>query len=122
MNILEKALHQGRVAAEIGFDWNDALGVMTKIEEETQELRVAIEENEPKEILHEIGDVLLALCSLSRHCNISLEQALELAVARFDARWNTMHTLAQAQGVDIKKQNSDALEKLWMQAKEQLST
>ena len=122
MNIMEKAVHQGRIAAEIGFDWDDAIGVMKKIEEETQELRVALEANAPNEILHEIGDVLLALCSLSRHCNISLEQALELAVARFDARWNAMHTLAAEQGVDITTQNIDDLEQLWIQAKKQLST
>ncbi len=120
--LFHQAFEQGRMAAEHGFDWPDSSGVVRKVMEEAQELAIAVEENDIPGIRHEMGDVLLALASLARHNNLSLEQSFQEALGRFDARWNKMIEL-----LDRLEQNMDDLsptqwERLWERAKLELDT
>ena len=120
MSIFQVAKLQGQQASEYGFDWNSSNAVMQKVLEETQELHVAVQENDEDGILHEMGDVLLALSSLSRHSNLSMEKAFEDAVERFKSRWNEMQRLATVGNISLETISPAEWEALWEKAKAEL--
>ena len=118
--LFQQAKEQGQYAASFGFDWSTPKDVMFKVLEETQELQVAINENDRDGIRHEMGDVLLALSSLARHNNLSLETAFQEAIQRFQSRWEKMTVLAQTTQRDLDTLNPDEWENLWEKAKAEL--
>ena len=120
MSLFEDAQEQGQQAADYGFDWKEPRSVMLKVMEETQELQVAVTEQDRDGIRHEMGDVLLALASLARHSNISMEQAFHDAIERFQARWNEMTQLAAKQNIRLEDQSPAEWESLWENAKAEL--
>jgi tetrapyrrole methylase family protein/MazG family protein len=76
-------------ASRVGFDWShDQAGfdqVLTKIEEEIRELRIALRqpssvEGKQREIEAEFGDVLFSLVNLARFVKVNPEDALRRAV------------------------------------------
>ena len=120
MSLFEDATEQSQHAAEYGFDWDSKLSVMLKVLEETQELQVAVNEEDLEGIRHEMGDVLLALVSLARHSDISMEQAFYDAIQRFQGRWNEMTQLAKEQNIQLVDQSPAEWESLWENAKAEL--
>ena len=120
MSLFETAQEQSQQASEYGFDWDSSQAVMLKVTEETQELHVAVSEQDREGIRHEMGDVLLALISLARHSNISMEQAFHDAIQRFQARWSEMEHLAIKQNIRLEDQSPAEWESLWENAKAEL--
>jgi len=120
MSLFETAQEQSQQASEYGFDWDSSQAVMHKVIEEAQELHVAVGEQDREGIRHEIGDVLLALTSLARHSNISMEQAFHDAIKRFEARWNEMEQLATMRNIRLEDQSPAEWESLWENAKAEL--
>lgn len=120
MSLFETAQEQSHKASEHGFDWSSPNDVMLKVLEEVQELQVAVNQSDRDGVRHEMGDVLLALVSLARHSNISLEQAFFDAIQRFQSRWNEMVKLAETQGIDLDSQSPAEWETLWENAKAEL--
>ena len=120
MSIFHTAQEQGQQASEFGFDWKSSSAVMYKVLEEAQELQVAVQENDRDGIRHEMGDVLLALASLARHSNLSMEQAFHDAIQRFHFRWNEMQRLATLRGISLETLSPAEWETLWENAKAEL--
>jgi uncharacterized protein YabN with tetrapyrrole methylase and pyrophosphatase domain len=118
--IFSQAKEQGQYAASFGFDWTTSADVMFKVLEETQELQVAINENDRDGIRHEIGDVLLALSSLARHNELSLETAFQDAIQRFQSRWDKMTVIATESNIEIEALMPSEWENLWEKAKVEL--
>lgn len=117
---LEQAQRLGHMAASVGFDWPDAQGPLSKIDEEIGELRTACAQGDRDALLHEVGDLLLATTSFCRHVEINAEQALRAALARFRRRF--AHVEAAIDPTDPPPRAT--LEDLWQEAKraEGLST
>ena len=69
----------GKRARSVGFDWSDIGGVIDKIEEEIEELKVAINSGNQSNIEEEAGDLLFSVVSLSRHTSVDPESALRKA-------------------------------------------
>lgn len=111
------AHQQSEEAADFGFDWHNSQDVMNKIFEEIHELQEGVHQRNRHNIEHEMGDVLLALTSLARHCDISLEHAFSKAIQRFQNRWEMMQKLTTT---PVESLSSAELEILWEQAKEEL--
>ena len=101
-----------------GFDWNNKISVLTKIDEEVSELKQALTENDPKEIEHEIGDVLFSVAQLARHCDINPETALSLTNQRFQNRFNKMLQISKLDKSKWKDLPDETKESLWQQAKD----
>jgi MazG family protein len=114
---LLRAHRLGEKAAHVGFDWQDAAGVLDKVEEELGELRAAIAAGATGEVEAELGDVLQALTSLGRHLDVHAEEALQRANDRFTARFRKVEALAAERGIDLTQQSPAALEALWQEAK-----
>ena len=117
MSIFQRAFEQGQIASQLGFDWDQSIAVMDKIKEEVQELEEAVQNQNPEHIRHEMGDVLLALASLARHHNISMEQSFETALTRFQSRWDMMIEIAEAEKIILDTLTPDEWEQLWESAK-----
>jgi nucleoside triphosphate diphosphatase len=111
---LMRAAKLGRGAARIGFDWPDAAGARAKVGEELAELDAACAGREPRSIEHELGDLLQAVCSLSRHVGVDPEAALRSANGRFERRFRHVERRAMATG----RGSLEALEEFWTEAKE----
>ncbi|RMG30689.1 MAG: nucleoside triphosphate pyrophosphohydrolase [Gammaproteobacteria bacterium] len=117
---LVRALKLQRRAARVGMDWEHVYPVLEKLEEETEELRAAIEAEEPARMRHELGDLLFTLVNLARHLEIDPEQALREANRRFEARLRYMERRLQAEGRTFAETDPEQLDRLWEEAKRKM--
>jgi len=91
--------------------------VLAKVDEETEELKTAIERGDPDEIEHEFGDLLFALVNLARFLRIHPEIAMSGANRRFEKRFRAMEIIAAESGVSIENADMETLDRLWEKAK-----
>jgi MazG family protein len=117
---LSRAAKVGKRAAQVGFDWPDAEGVHAKIHEELAEVAEAASGGDAARCEEEVGDLLLAVTSLARHLHVDPETALRRALAKFEARFTTMESLAREQGAGLQGRTPEQLDALWRQAKERV--
>ena len=106
-------LMQDRVA-RAGFEWDDITGVLDKLSEEIEELRMAQTQDEKA---HELGDVFFVLVNLARWMDLHAEDVLRLANARFRSRYLGMEELAAQQDLDFEALPLDEKEALWQEVK-----
>lgn len=124
-------------ASRVGFDWtHDAKGfdqVLGKIEEEIQELRVAIRpltsnQTEPdpgaatvrqEQIAAELGDVLFSLVNLARFIKVNPEDALRQSANRFVERFQFIEAQATVSGRTVGELSFAEMDRLWEEAKKQ---
>jgi MazG family protein len=102
-----------RKAARIGFDWDDASGVIAKMLEETEELKTALKTKNQLKIEEELGDLLFAAVNLSRFLHADPEIALKKANAKFSRRFRAMETRARETGREFKDLPREEMEALW---------
>lgn len=116
---LSRATKLQKRAAGHGFDWPDVVGVFAKIDEEMAELKAAITSGDSGHINEEVGDLLFCCVNLARHLQVDAEGALRRANRKFERRFAAMEALSVAQQRDFVELDSDELNELWRQAKEQ---
>lgn len=102
-------------AAKAGFDWADISGALDKLEEETAELRRAVETGEGVE--DELGDVLFAAVKVGRFAGLDSEVALSGTCEKFIRRFRAVEDAVRARGADMKDMPLEELIALWEQAK-----
>jgi ATP diphosphatase len=100
----------------VGFDWPDAAQVRAKVLEELDEVDAAITAGGAT-VAEEIGDLLFAVVSWSRHLNVDAEQALRAANSKFERRFAYMEEAARARGVDLERLSAAEWDTLWRAAK-----
>ncbi|MCW8862640.1 MAG: nucleoside triphosphate pyrophosphohydrolase [Rhodospirillales bacterium] len=109
-------------AARVGFDWDEAEGVLDKIIEEIDELsdELAIPDTQadPARFADELGDILFSCVNLARKLTIDPETAMRHANAKFERRFRHMETALIAQERSIDEMSMDELDSLWEEAKE----
>lgn len=98
-------------AARTGFDWPNAEGPRSKIDEELSE----ITEANCKAARHEeVGDLLFAVVNYARHLGVDAEHALRDANAKFERRFIAMEAHAGDQFPGLSLEEKEAL---WQQVK-----
>ncbi|MEN9754887.1 MAG: hypothetical protein RLZ07_1269 [Pseudomonadota bacterium] len=107
-------------ASKVGFDWNDPMVVLDKIEEETVEIKDAMASGSQSEIAEEIGDLLFAVVNLARHLKVDPEQSLRAANSKFSRRFNYIEKDFQSRNKAIKGASLEEMEALWQEAKVKL--
>ena len=106
-------------AAKLGFDWSKQEEILDKIQEELDELREAVCAGDDPHADEELGDLLFAVCNLSRfRRRRSGELLLAAANRKFKLRFQFMEKELAAQGRQISDCNLDELESLWEKAKQ----
>ena len=108
----------GKRARSVGFDWKNVGGVIDKIEEEIEELKVAINSGNQSNIEEEAGDLLFSVVSLSRHTSIDPESALRKANKKFDQRFRSMERALKESNKGFSHMTERELDKLWENVKE----
>ena len=108
-----EAFQLTRRAARIGFDWENAEGILEKWQEEAAELRHARETGHPAQIEEEVGDLLFVAVNLARFLHVDPEIALKKANRKFSLRFRAMEKLAAARGSSLAHASREDLERLW---------
>ncbi len=118
------ALLQGfqltRKAARVGFDWYNVDGIFDKLEEETHELRAALNEGKADHIEDELGDLLFVAVNLARYLKIDPEIALHQANKKFTRRFQQMEKIARDRGTNFAEVPRPDMETFWDEAKRDL--
>ncbi len=105
-------------AARVGFDWPSIEGVIRKIEEELDELKVSIAENDKAGFDEELGDLLFSVANLSRYKGKSPEDLLRSNIQKFYNRFQYVEDEIKKQNKKIEECSINELEELWQDAKE----
>ena len=114
---LMKSVKVQNRAKEVGFDWEDFRGALSKLEEELSEVKKELEVNNINKLEEEIGDLIFSVTNLTRFFNISPENALNITINKFISRFETMETLNAKDGKDMKSLTAEEWDSLWNQAK-----
>jgi nucleoside triphosphate diphosphatase len=116
---LSRAAKLQKRAAQVGFDWPEALPVVDKVREELDEVLEAMSENDPQAIAEEIGDLLFVVTNLARHLKVDPETALRSANGKFERRFRFIEQALRAAGQAIENCSLEQLDALWGEAKKQ---
>lgn len=104
-------------AARVGFDWPDANAVMDKIDEELNEVRMALADDDDTALAEEIGDLLFTVTNLARRKGIDPEHALRATNLKFERRFAAIEDGLRASGRSLEDAGLDEMEALWQAAK-----
>jgi len=105
-------------AAKFGFDWENELQIVDKIEEELAELKDALASGDSAHVDEEIGDLLFAIANLSRFRNRACgEELLAASVRKFKNRFTHIEKSLKASGRGLEKSSVTEMEALWQDAK-----
>ncbi|MGE6791981.1 ATP diphosphatase [Pseudomonas guineae] len=114
---LSRAIKLQKRAAQVGFDWPDALPVVDKVREELDEVLEAMSENDSEAISEEIGDLLFVVSNLARHLKVDPETALRAANGKFERRFRFIEQTLREAGRAMQDCALDELDALWGEAK-----
>lgn len=114
---LSRANRITRRVSKAGFDWPDLKGILSKLDEEMEELREALSSGDRRKIREEIGDLLFVLVNLSRFIRIDPEEALKRTIEKFISRFHYIEASLQKKGKSIHQSNLDEMDDLWEEAK-----
>ena len=102
-------------AAKAGFEFADVSGALAKLDEETRELREAVESG--TNFFEELGDVLFAAVKVGRFVGVDPEDALNAACEKFISRFRAVERACADCGADMSSLPLDELTRLWNEAK-----
>ncbi|WP_296126203.1 nucleoside triphosphate pyrophosphohydrolase [Pseudomonas sp. Ga0074129] len=114
---LSRAIKLQKRAAQVGFDWPEALPVVDKVREELDEVLEAMSENDADAIAEEIGDLLFVVSNLARHLKVEPESALRAANAKFERCFRFIEQALRDAGRNMEDCALDELDALWGEAK-----
>ncbi len=104
-------------AAKFGFDWPQLADIVDKLEEEMDELKLAIESGNSDAISDELGDLLFVCMNIARHAKVDAEMALRRTNRKFINRFNYVFEQMKSAGIEMDSQQLDRMEYFWQQSK-----
>lgn len=116
---LARAVALQKKASTVGFDWNDARAVMSKMREEMDEIDAALESGDSSHVAEEIGDLMFVVANLARHADVDPEAALRAANAKFERRFGYIEQTLAARGSSLDQSSLEEMDGLWNEAKTQ---
>lgn len=114
---LSRAAKLQKRAAQVGFDWPEALPVVDKLREELDEVLEAMSENDAEAIAEEVGDLLFVAVNLARHLKVDPETALRAANNKFERRFHYIEQALRDTGRRIENCSLEEMDALWGEAK-----
>ncbi|MFZ1082510.1 MAG: nucleoside triphosphate pyrophosphohydrolase [Candidatus Kryptoniota bacterium] len=104
-------------AAKVGFDWENPKEVWTKVEEEIQELEMALKSQDANHIEEEFGDLLFSLVNYARHIGVHPESALRCATEKFQTRFLYIEDELSKKNISLHDASLDEMNELWEKSK-----
>ncbi len=114
---LMRAAKVQKRASKAGFDWDNLDDAFSKIPEETEELKEAIESGDKDKINEEYGDLLFATVNVSRFLKVDAEQSLASATDKFIRRFKAVEEVVHKSGRDMKDLSLLELDEIWNSVK-----
>jgi XTP/dITP diphosphohydrolase len=118
-----KATRIQEKAKKVGFEWENKDQVWEKVEEETHELKSAIEDwqsaghiyasIEHKKVEEEFGDLIFSLINYARFLRVDAENALEVTNKKFIRRFTQMEEEATQSGKDLTDMTLMEMDSIW---------
>jgi len=112
-----KATRIQEKAKQVGFEWDNREDVWKKVEEEMQELKEAVQADNPEEMKEELGDLLFSLINYARFLQVDAEAALEQTNKKFMYRFQAMESMAAAKGLNLVDMSLTEMDALWNEIK-----
>ncbi len=110
---LTRARRVQEKAASVGFEWDHIAPVWGKVHEELEELRAACDEANAAAIEEEFGDLLFSLVNLGRFLQLSPEEALRKAVAKFEQRFHGIEQELARRGRRLDEASLQEMDAIW---------
>ena len=104
-----------KIAADVGFDWDNVSGAVDKIKEELKEVEEVMEDKVRLE--EELGDLLFSVVNVCRIKKIDPELALEITNNKFKERFRYIENEVNNCGEKISEKTHLELDFLWEEAK-----
>lgn len=118
MPALLRAVKLQKRAARVGFDWPEAVQVLDKLQEESEELVEAFNAgSDHRHILEEFGDLLFVMANLARHMKVDPEEALRAANSKFETRFRGVEEKLRERGKTPEQSDLEEMDRLWDQVK-----
>ncbi len=117
MPSLLRAQRVGEKAAQVGFDWQSAAEVVTKVKEELTELEGEMKRGDRGGVEKEWGDLVFSLVNLGRHLKIDTEGTAHKAINGFIERFGRIEDKAEARGKNISELSLEEMDELWEEVK-----
>ncbi len=119
---LLEGLKLTKKAAKVGFDWASADQIFAKLEEEADELKLAIEKGDNENMTEEIGDLLFVVLNLARHLDVEPESALKRTNIKFRSRFKYIEKELERSGKTLNEASLEVMDILWSQSKNTLAS
>jgi len=118
-----KAMRLQEKAKQVGFEWENKDQVWEKVEEETGELKEAINDWQSaggedltiqhKKVEEEFGDLVFSLINYARFLRIDAENALEVTNKKFIRRFTEMEKQAANSGKNLADMTLVEMDSIW---------
>ena len=119
LSALARAQKLQKRGGSLGYDFLSSDGVLSRLDDELNELSRACENHDPEEIENELGDVLFTVVNLARHLKVDAEASLRKANRRFEQRVRRAESAAIDAGSRLQDESAERLEERWSAAKAQ---
>jgi len=100
-------------ASKVGFDWKDRADVWKKVEEEFNELSMAISIKRREGVEEELGDLIFSLVNLARHWSFNSENVLGEANKKFINRFERMEKTLNESGSGLDDATPGEMDRVW---------
>ncbi|MFN4132638.1 MAG: nucleoside triphosphate pyrophosphohydrolase, partial [Caldimicrobium sp.] len=114
---LQRAYRLGERASRVGFDWDSAKAVIPKIYEEIKEIEKRLEKAHSDHLKEEIGDLLFTIANFSRKLEINPEEALKIALDKFERRFKLLEKVIKEEGKSFEDLTHSERDLLWEEIK-----
>jgi XTP/dITP diphosphohydrolase len=104
-------------AAQVQFEWEHVEDVWKKVEEETGELKEALQSGDAGKTEEEFGDLMFALVNYARFIKVDPETALERTNIKFMRRFKFIEERAASTGKSLKEMTLGEMDAIWNEAK-----
>ena len=111
---LSKSYKIQKIAAEVGFDWPDVNGAVSKMHEELEELLDEFDKLDKGKIEDELGDLIFAVVNFSRFLKINPDVALNKTVNKFISRFKYIEDNSKE---PLESMTLEDMDKLWEESK-----
>ena len=114
-----KAIRLQEKSKQVGFEWNNSGEVWEKVEEETLELKEAVDSGDIRHMEEEFGDLMFSLINYARFLHIDAETALERTNRKFIDRFTKMEQTIVLSGRQMTDLSLEELDAIWNAVKKQ---
>ena len=107
---------QKKVAA-VGFEYNNDIEAIKKVNEELNELKKEIKTKNKKKIREELGDLIFAVLDVSRKLKLDPESVLKQSNKKFSTRWKKLEKYTNKENLKLNSLSINQYNKIWNEVK-----